>query len=55
VDVSDSIENHPLDVVELHQDMTPSMKIIQKSIKEIIFACVEELKKSNMVKLNDCK
>jgi len=51
--VNDSLSRHRPDVVELHQPMTPAMEKIQAAILEIMGACLDELKKSNMLDISE--
>lgn len=43
------MEKHTPNVVELSQEMTPAMKEIQSAIVEILKACIDEIKRTNMV------
>jgi len=45
--VGASISRHKPDVVELRQQMTPSMTAIQMAVLDIMKACVAELKRAN--------
>lgn len=47
--VDQCISEHPPDIVELNQNMTPLMIKIQDCIFEIVKACLLELKENNMV------
>jgi DNA excision repair protein ERCC-4 len=50
--VDTTLEKHKPDIVQLGQEMTPKMKQPQESILEIMDACVEELKRTNLVNTN---
>lgn len=43
--ISDSLEKHKIDVVELRQPMTKSMTELQIAIIEVVNACLSELRK----------
>jgi DNA excision repair protein ERCC-4 len=51
--VEDSLSKHRPDVIELFQPLTTSTKSIQDSILEIMKACLDELKKTNMVDISN--
>ncbi|KAK6990858.1 DNA repair endonuclease XPF-like isoform X1 [Biomphalaria glabrata] len=45
--VVSSLKKHKIDVVEVHQTMTPAMTACQTSLLDLINACITELKRSN--------
>jgi len=48
VTVSESLESHTADVIELRQPMTKAMKTIQAAIIDCMDACLQELKRSSV-------
>jgi DNA excision repair protein ERCC-4 len=44
--LSEAIEKYPIDVIELNQPMSKRMMEIQQAIMEVIYGCIQELRKA---------
>ncbi|KAL9242755.1 hypothetical protein vseg_016724 [Gypsophila vaccaria] len=51
--VSQELEVDPPEVVDIRVPMSPPMRVIQKSILEVMDACLKEMRKTNKVDIED--
>eukprot|EP01087_Luapelamoeba_hula_P023275 TRINITY_DN8522_c0_g1_i1.p1 TRINITY_DN8522_c0_g1~~TRINITY_DN8522_c0_g1_i1.p1 ORF type:complete len:734 (-),score=91.37 TRINITY_DN8522_c0_g1_i1:433-2613(-) len=51
--VSTSLERHQPEVIELDQPLTPSMQAIQDAVVEVMQACLDELKETNLIDVSE--
>lgn len=51
--VSQDLERDPPEVVDIRVPMSPHMKVIQKSVIEVMDSCLKEMRKTNKVDVED--